>query len=356
MKIAFLTDQHFGVRNSNIFFMENQRKFYEKVFFPECEKRGITTILNGGDTWEDRKNLNTLAIKGAREMYFDECEKRGFKQYAILGNHDVMYRNTNEVHSMEIFADAYEHLEVIYDTAEIELGGRTFALVSWINNENFESRAEFIKNTKADVMLGHFEIKNFEMTRGNVATHGLEQDMFKHVPVVLSGHFHLSTKQGNILYLGNNTQTNFGDIDQKKGFWIIDTDTLEMEFIENPYNVYARVYFDNDINIIDFDVSPYQDQIVVVYIKSYLDVNQKKLNLFIDKLHRVVRSTTVQEMNTITADNASVDVDIEAIDTVAVINSYIDSAIDDGDQRPKIKDMMHELYKEALNNTVTIDL
>ena len=138
MKIAFLTDLHFGVRNSNVFFMENQKKFFEKVFFPEIEKRGIKTILNGGDTWEDRKNLNTLAIKGAREMYFDECEKRGFKQYAILGNHDVMYRNTNEVHSMEIFADAYKHLEVIYDTAEIELGGKVFALMSWINNENLE--------------------------------------------------------------------------------------------------------------------------------------------------------------------------------------------------------------------------
>lgn len=356
MLIAILTDTHAGARNSNIFFMNNQRKFYEKVFFPEIDKRGIKITIHGGDALEDRKNLNTLAIKSLCEMYYDECEKRKITQYQILGNHDVFYRNTNDVHSLDIFDKAYPHLNIIHDTAEIELGGKVFAFMSWINNENLESRLDFIKNTKADVLLGHLEVKNFEMTRGNVCTHGLEQDIFKHIPMVLSGHFHLSTRQGNIFYLGNNTQTNFGDIDQKKGFWIIDTDTLEMEFIENPYNVYARVYFDNDINIIDFDVSPYQDQIVVVYIKSYLDVNQKKLNLFIDKLHRVVRSTTVQEMNTITADNASVDVDIEAIDTVAVINSYIDSAIDDDGQRPKIKDMMHELYKEALNNTVTIDL
>lgn len=356
MKVAFLTDLHFGVRNSNIYFMNNQKKFFEKVFFPECEKRGIKTILNGGDSFEDRKQLNTLAIKHARETYFDKCESLGFKQYAILGNHDVMYRNTNEVHSMDIFEKAYDHLEVIYDTAEIELGGKLFALVSWVNNENLESRVEFIRNTKADVMLGHYEIKNFEMTRGNIATHGLDQEMFKHIPIVLSGHFHLSTTQGNIMYLGNNTQTTWGDVDQVKGFWVIETDTLEMEFIPNPYNVYNQVHFDNDVNILEFDVSPYQDQIVVVYIKSYLEVNQKKLNLYIDKLNRVVTSVTVQELHQISVDSASVDVDIEAIDTVGIINSYIDSAIEQDEQRPKIKNMMHDLYKEALNNTVTIDL
>jgi DNA repair exonuclease SbcCD nuclease subunit len=356
MKIAILTDTHAGVRNSNIFFMNNQRKFYEQVFFPEIDKRGIKTVLHGGDFWEDRKQLNTLAIKTACEMYYEECEKRGIKQYQILGNHDVMYRNTNEIHSMDIFEKAYKQLTVIQDTAEIELGGKVFALMSWINNENLESRLDFIKNTKADVLLGHLEVKNFEMTAGNVCEHGLDQEILRHIPLVLSGHFHLATQQGNIKYLGNNTQTNRGDLGQKKGFWIIDTDDLSMEFIHNPYDVYNQLHFDNDINIMEFDVSPYQDQIVVVYIKSYLEVNQKKLNLYIDKLNRTAHSVTVQELHQINVDSASVDVDIEAIDTVGIINSYIDSAIEQDEQRPKIKNMMHDLYKEALNNTVTIDL
>ena len=356
MLIAILTDTHAGVRNSNIFFMNNQRKFYNKVFFPEIDKRGIKVILHGGDALEDRKNLNTLAIKSLCEMYYDECEKRQITQYQILGNHDVFYRNTNDVHSLDIFDKAYQHLNIIHDTAEIELGGKVFSLMSWINNENLESRLEFIKNTKGDVLLSHLEIKNFEMTAGNVCEHGLDQEILRHIPLVLSGHFHLATQQGNIKYLGNNTQTNRGDLGQKKGFWIIDTDDLSMEFIHNPYDVYNQLYFDNDINIMDFDVKPYTDQIVVVYIKSYLDVNQKKLNLYIDKLNRTAHSVTVQELNQISVDSASVDVDIEAIDTIGIINSYIDSAIDKEDQRPKIKNIMHDLYKDALNNTVSIDL
>ena len=41
MKIAILNDTHSGIRNSSQIFLDNAKEFYDKVFFPECEKQNI---------------------------------------------------------------------------------------------------------------------------------------------------------------------------------------------------------------------------------------------------------------------------------------------------------------------------
>ena len=41
MKIAIITDTHFGGRRGNKVFHDFFQKFYDNIFFPELEKRGI---------------------------------------------------------------------------------------------------------------------------------------------------------------------------------------------------------------------------------------------------------------------------------------------------------------------------
>ena len=55
MKIALITDTHFGARNDSIPFNDYFYKFYDNVFFPEIDKRGINTIIHLGDTMDRRK-------------------------------------------------------------------------------------------------------------------------------------------------------------------------------------------------------------------------------------------------------------------------------------------------------------
>ena len=50
MKIAIITDQHFGARKGSALFHDYFLKFYNDVFFPTLEKEGITTIVDMGDT------------------------------------------------------------------------------------------------------------------------------------------------------------------------------------------------------------------------------------------------------------------------------------------------------------------
>ena len=65
MKIAIITDQHFGARKNSKLFHDYFLKFYEDVFFPTLEK-GITTIVDMGDTFDSRKGIDFSALQWSK--------------------------------------------------------------------------------------------------------------------------------------------------------------------------------------------------------------------------------------------------------------------------------------------------
>ena len=76
MKLAIITDTHWGVRNDHIAFLDNNKTFLENTFFPYIENNGIDTVLHLGDLVDRRKyiNINTAlgrmhyAVLKMREM------------------------------------------------------------------------------------------------------------------------------------------------------------------------------------------------------------------------------------------------------------------------------------------------
>ncbi|HAO14051.1 MAG TPA: recombinase, partial [Tenacibaculum sp.] len=48
MKIAIITDQHFGFKKGSKHFHNYFRKFYDNIFFPTLKERGITTVIDMG--------------------------------------------------------------------------------------------------------------------------------------------------------------------------------------------------------------------------------------------------------------------------------------------------------------------
>ena len=102
MKIALITDTHFGGKNDNLSFSTFQRRFYEGTFFPILDREGVSTVLHLGDTFDRRKYTNFLSLKLAKEMFFDPIRDRGLDFHVLLGNHDCYYKTTNEVNSMSL--------------------------------------------------------------------------------------------------------------------------------------------------------------------------------------------------------------------------------------------------------------
>ena len=58
MKIAIITDTHYGCRRSSKPFHDYFQKFYDDIFFPELEKRGIKECIHMGDAFDNRKSID----------------------------------------------------------------------------------------------------------------------------------------------------------------------------------------------------------------------------------------------------------------------------------------------------------
>ena len=67
MKIAIITDQHFGCQKFKTFH-DYFLRFYEDVFFPTIEKEGITTIVDMGDTFDSRKGIDLVHLTGQKKI------------------------------------------------------------------------------------------------------------------------------------------------------------------------------------------------------------------------------------------------------------------------------------------------
>src|SRR5690606_15484591 len=133
---------------------------------------------------------------------FNEIDKRKIDFHVVIGNHDTFHRNSNRVNSPELLLSGYDTIKVYSSPQNVKIGDLDFAFLPWICSENYEESMEFINSTKSQVLMGHLELKGFEMYRGSVNEHGMASSVFDKFDEVYSGHFHTRSKKGNITYLG----------------------------------------------------------------------------------------------------------------------------------------------------------
>lgn len=261
MKIALITDCHFGARQSNPIFLENQRKFFQNIFFPKLEEENIDTVFDLGDTFDNRKIVNFDVLYKTREFFFDEMQRRNIKYHAIVGNHTVTYRNTNKVNAMDLLLTGYENFHLYTnEPVELKFDNTKFIMVPWLTTDNSEKSLDTVSKSTADVVCGHFDISGFEMMRGIKSEHGLDRKFFSKFYAVYSGHYHHPSQSGNIEYLGAPYEMNWSDAGCKRGFHIFDCETKKKRFIENPYKMHITLDFDDaqmtksDIDDLNVDI------------------------------------------------------------------------------------------------------
>ena len=203
-KVAIITDQHFGARNDSTHFLDFYEKFYSEVFFPTIESNGIDTVLILGDTFDRRKYVNFFTLKRAKQMFFDPLFNRGIQIHMLAGNHDTYFKNTNEVNSVDLLLSEYAiSLNVIDGPTEIYVGPHKICMMPWICADNYEDSMTMLKDTDADICMGHFEIAGFAMYRGMPSEGGLDRGIFRKFSHTFSGHYHHKSNNDDIYYLGN---------------------------------------------------------------------------------------------------------------------------------------------------------
>lgn len=349
MKIVLINDTHAGARGDSLIFNEFFFKFWENVFFPYLEKNNIKQVCHLGDLVDRRKFINYVILNSWRKRFFDKLVENNIQMDVIVGNHDVTYKNTNEINAMHELFDHYNNINVFTEPVEREYDGLNVALVPWINSGNYQSSIEFLNKTKCQVVFGHFEIAGFEMDRGNVSHDGMDTKLFERFESVFSGHFHHKSSKGNITYLGNQYEMTWMDYGDQRGFHVFDTETRELEFIPNPYSIFHRINYDDTVQDFDYWKTYDYDKLKETYVKIVV-VNKQNPYLFdtvMDNLYRVgvVDVSIVEDMTTTEIEDDMVN---EAEDTITILNKYIDGLT--LQVKPDtLKSLMKQLYVESLN-------
>ena len=102
MKIAIIGDTHAGARGDKRPFQNSMRRFFTDEFFPKLREEGITNIIHTGDLFDRRKYINFNTLQLTKDCFLDVMKKEGISFRIIYGNHDVAYKNTNTLNSLDL--------------------------------------------------------------------------------------------------------------------------------------------------------------------------------------------------------------------------------------------------------------
>ena len=342
MKIAIITDQHFGCRKNSKHFHDYFLKFYNDVFFPTLEKEGITTIVDMGDTFDSRKGVDFSSLAWAKDHYFDRLEKMGCEIHTIVGNHTAYYKNTNDVNAVDLLLREYDNVKIYSEATDIKIDNLNILLVPWINSENEKMTLEALNNSKSKCVMGHLEFKGFRIHRGFVMDQGTDVKLFDKFDRVYSGHYHTRSDDGKIFYLGNPYEMYWNDISDTRGFHLFDTETLEHTPIDNPYKMFYNIYYE-DTNHQTFDTRKYDDKIVKLIVRKKTD--QTQFERFVDKLYNsnVFELKIVENFQLI--DNEDFEA-FESENTLSILNRYVEESEIDL-EKSRIQNMISDVYQEA---------
>lgn len=348
MKVAILGDLHFGVRNDSHIFLNYQRKFFENVFFPTLEERGIDTHIQMGDILDKRQTVNFHTFNQVKEMYLDECERRDIKGYMMIGNHDIYYRQTTEVNCWdEVFRERYGHFfHGVTKPETIEIGGKKCDFIPWICDSNEKEIFDFMKKSDSDYLFGHLELSGFPMMRGVLSDHGYDKNVFSDYKQVFSGHYHTQSERGNVMFMGTPYELTWADCGDPKIFLIWDTDTNEIEKVQNPYRLFHKIiYDDSETDYSKFDVDPYRHAYIRVIVQHKED--EKKFERFMTRLYKKAEPVDVQ-ITDVTVSYRDVDIEnVETQDPLTVMIQAIEDTVD-GELQGRVRRDAMNLYSEAL--------
>ena len=279
MKIAIIGDLHFGTKKSNDLFVKSQIKFLKNEFIPYLKNNGIKKIFIIGDLFETRNHLNVKTFNTVFDLFNTDLKE--FDITIFVGNHDIYYNSTTEVHSIK-WLKKFDNVTLIEDITSIELDNRKILIVPW--QVNYKEFSKYIVDNKieSDICLGHFDIIGFLLNNHHICDQGLDRDILSdRFKYVFSGHFHTRNKQikkdSEIVYIGSPWHLTRNDIDEEKGFVELDLEKMKYKFVNNNSSLrFISINYPENIS-----KKLIEGNIVDVHVKYDKDYEEDKFQEYI---------------------------------------------------------------------------
>lgn len=318
MKLLVYTDNHW-CQYSSIFRrqgekyscrLENQIK---SVNWAEniADQLQCSMIIHCGDFF-DKESLNSQELTALNDIDWSKLP-----HIFLTGNHELGSKNAD--YSSSHLFNLISNVTVIskptwyeynFDTkdADIQLCFLPYILPSDQKNiqsyfpDSYNKRIIFSHNDISGIQLGQF-----------ISTDGFKiEDIQSCCDLFINGHIHNGQKVADKVFnIGNLTGQNFSEDAQKyqHGVFVVDTDTLRIDFYQNPYalNFYKLDLCTDSIDILDTIVNG------VVTIKCFqcdVDKVKQKLEILSDSIleSRLIIS---QDISTNTESTNSIDLSVD---------------------------------------------
>ena len=212
-----------------------------------AKDRGCKYIINLGDFF-DRPDLNSETITACNDINWSDI-----MHYSLVGNHDastssLVFNSTNAFLS--------DRHQIVTEPKVLPLDDCFICFLPYIVECDRKPLKEYFKKLKEArpvVILSHNDISGIQLGPVMSKTGFSIEEIEANCDLFINGHLHngqaISKK---VINLGNLTGKDFGEDASKYSHTvaILDTKTLEIEYIENPhaYNFY-KIQIDSEADL-----------------------------------------------------------------------------------------------------------
>ncbi|UYD59376.1 exonuclease subunit 1 [Aeromonas phage avDM6] len=339
MKVILLGDTHLGESKDSKWIQGIQRKFFKQMC-DYAKEHEIKVLLQSGDWFDVRSGITQetqrFMRKEIRPMLVDAFDRIE----VIPGNHDLHYKNKVIPNSVHENFNKDPLFRVHNEPTTISVGSVMIDMIPWECKDNKDQIREFIKNSDSPYSIGHWELMGFDFYTGIPAMSGESKDFLSGYKTAFSGHYHASSKKGNVHYLGTPYTMTMNDCNDIRGFYVFDTEDESIILVPNDTTWHIKVnYKDVDKN----DVSMYANKSVVLIV----DKSDKNLDATLASLEEVVEKLHDKYLEDFggTLDDTDTEVEIKKINQL--ITEYIESMDLDTKEKSHTLDYANRLYMES---------
>jgi len=230
MKRTFiLSDSHFGARSNSAEWLEIMLDWFYSDFLVKIknEYRPGDILIHCGDFFDNRQSINLGVVHESIKLF--EILSSIFVDgiYILAGNHDVLRKTSNEISSLDVLK-YIPNVNIIKDATKIT---DEILLMPW--QSSVADEQEVLDLNDASYLFCHTNIANLKFDKNRKVEEGLSIENLKKFKRVFTGHIHTGQIKDNIVVVGNSYQMTRSDMNNKKGFYLLDFTSNELTFFEN---------------------------------------------------------------------------------------------------------------------------
>lgn len=339
MKFIFFTDVHWSqnasiVRGRGDKYSVRLENLIQSLNWVEnlALQTSCNFVVCGGDFF-DSSQLNSEEVSALKEIKWN-----GLPHYFITGNHEAS-TSSLEFSTLDVFSLCPNSI-VISKPETYNIQNIQYCFLPFITEKDRQPLETYFSAYNSEtkrIIVSHNDLKNVQYG-GFLSTVGFNiEEIDKNCDLFLNGHIHTcGWVNDKILDGGNLTGQNFTEdsFKNKHCVQVIDTDTMQIQFYENPYALkFYKVLCRNKKEIDDF-CNNYASRYAVItmtvpnnlidYVKECLKQNSAAFRILVDT------DTIKKQLN--------VDMDqFQGVDHLQQFRSYVEATYG-----------LSDIYKEEL--------